>query len=153
MRRSRGGQDDGEATLDITPTIDVVFLLLIFFIATIKLPDPEANIRAYLPKKDDVQATGAVQAKPDETKNETIIRITLRGARELFLNGASIKGGFREMDSKLGALRRFAAPGVDTKVILDAGGEVPYRFVVNALDICAKHDYKNVSFAMPKTGS
>lgn len=150
MRRKRADDGHKEATLDITSTIDVVFLLLIFFIATIQLPDPEANIRAFLPREDIAETGPGDEAEPEETKDETVIRITMRGARTLELNGAPVAGGYRELDTRLGALKRVAVDGVDTRVILDAGPDVPYRFVVNALDICAKHAFTDVSFSIPQ---
>lgn len=149
-RRSNDVKDHTEATLDITPTIDVVFLLLIFFIATIRLPEPEANIRAYLPRTDETPTAGEMDVDPEETEDETVIHITMRGVEVLQLNGSPVEGGFRELDTQLGVLRRVSVEGVDTRVIIDAGPEVPYYFVVNALDICGKHEFTNVSFYMPQ---
>lgn len=143
-------EEQPEATLDITSTIDVVFLLLIFFVATIQLPAPEANIRAFLPRTEESPAAAGMDAEPEETEDETVIRITMRGVRDLRLNGAPVAGGFRELDSQLGALRRVSVEGVETKVIIDAGPDVPYYFVVNALDLCGKYEFTNVSFFMPQ---
>lgn len=145
-----------EATLNLTPTIDVVFLLLIFFIATIRLPEPEVNIRAYLPRKEQTAATGKSDTEEKETENVTQIRVTLRtvGATqtEIRLNGGVLKGGFRVLDRRLRAMRLVAqkTPGIETKVILDAARTVPYRFVVTSLDICTKHKFSSISFAVPK---
>ena len=157
-RPKREEQGASVAALDITPTIDVVFLLLIFFIATIRLPEPEANIRAYLPRKE--QASAAAQARVEEKETENInwIEIMLRGVggrTQIRLNGAVLKGGFRRLDASLASLRRIAAqtPEVETKVMLDASREVPYRYVVRALDLCAKNTFSNVSFAMPRKGA
>jgi len=148
-----------QATLNLTPTIDVVFLLLIFFIATIRLPEPEANIRAYLPRKEKAASAGRGGSEEKETENVTRIRIALRtvgGARtELRLNGALLEGGFRTLDRRLRVMRVVAekTPTVKTEVILDAARTVPYRFVVTALDICTKHGFSTVSFAMPRKGA
>ena len=38
----------------------------------------------------------------------------------------------------------------ETRVVLDAARTVPYRFVVTTLDICTKHEFSSVSFAVPK---
>lgn len=155
IRRKKDDRGSG-ATLDLTPTIDVVFLLLIFFIATIRLPEAEANIRAYLPRKEKAAATGKGDTEEKETENVTQIRITLRtvgGSRtEIRLNGGVLAGGFRLLDRRLHAMRIIAkrTPGIETRVVLDAARTVPYRFVVSTLDICTKHEFSNVSFAVPK---
>ena len=129
--------------------------MLIFFIANIRLPDPEANIKAFLPKTEKVTGKGQGDPNEEETKNINRITITLRsvgGRTELRLNGAVLKGGFRSLDARLGSLRAVAAasPDVETKVTLDAAETVPYRYVVHALDVCAKHKFTSVSFAMPR---
>ena len=147
-----------EARIEMLPLIDIVFLLLIFFIATIRLPEPEANIRAYLPRKEKAASSGQGRSEEKETENVTQIRIALRtvqGTRtELRLNGALLEGGFRMLDRRLKVMRFVAekTPTVTTEVILDAARTVPYRFVVTALDICTKHRFSKVSFAMPRKG-
>ena len=157
MRRRRV-QDDTEHALNLTPTIDVVFLLLIFFIATIRLPKPEANIRAYLPRKDTVASAAKTEVESEKAETTDRIEIRLRalpnGQGELRLNGAVLKG-FRDLDRRLAGLARVAAmaASAQTEVILDAGRKVPYHYVVTALDLCSKHKLETVSFAMPPKGA
>ena len=145
-----------EATLNLTPTIDVVLLLLIFFVVTIRLPRPEADIQTYLPRKKTAVAGAGPAAKDlEEIDDVNKIRIMIRSrtgqAPELYLNGGILRGGFRQLDGVLGSLRRAAEamPEVAAQVVLDAGPTVPYRAVVTALDLCAKHGYGSVSFTLP----
>jgi len=157
MKRARTGRIESKATLNLTPTIDVVFLLLIFFVATMKLPVPEANIRAYLPRKEMVDATGQTTVEQKDAENVNKITIALRrgaGGTEMRLNGALIAGGFSRLDRKLRSLQAVArqAKDVRTVVTLDAGAEVPYRYVVTTLDVCAKNQFSDISFAMPLRG-
>jgi len=159
--RVRGKKDRASlATLDITPTIDVVFLLLIFFIATIRLPEPEANIRAYLPRTVDSSASGEMKADEAEAETENVNRIQIKlrttpGGSELSLNGAVLKGGFRQLDQALASLGKISAqsPEVKSKVILDVDSRIPYRYVVRAIDTCAKHKFDDVSFAISRKGT
>ncbi len=157
MSRRTRRDSQTQATLDITPTIDVVFLLLIFFVATLRLPIPEADIRTDLPEKDLVAEAGQSETDVEETTDTNIIRIVLRrigGRTELLFNNQAMQGGFGRLDSTLGGMRALAkaAPDIQQKVILDAGREVPYDYVVRALIICAKHDFNDISFAMPPAG-
>ena len=144
MKRQRGRSQE-QATLDITPTIDVVFLLLIFFVSTIQLPPPEAELQTYLPKQEKTEATGKTTSDDqEETQNINRFVIGLRRAEgrfELKLNGAPLQRGFRQLDNQLGLLKQTSrqTPDIETKIILDAGETVPYRFVITTLDLCAKH--------------
>ena len=54
---------DDECELQMTPMIDVVFLLLIFFLCTIKFKTLEGKLAAYLPK--DV-GVNTFEAEPKE---------------------------------------------------------------------------------------
>lgn len=155
MRVRRSSDGRSEATLNLTPTIDVVFLLLIFFVATMQFPKAETNIGAYLPRKSPL-VEGAGEKKEDEQKKENVstIRISLQKAEaelQILLDGASLKADFGRLDRSLLLLSRNAAqtPNVQTEVVLDAERVVPYHHVVKALDLCAKHGFTNLSFAMP----
>ena len=154
MRRPRRDADDPAAALNLTPTIDVVFLLLIFFIATIRLPEPEANIRAFLPKTEHKEGTGG-REKEDE---EDIERITVKLERHpssvyrIIYEGNVLPGGFDHLRGVLALKRRSAqyTPEVEQEILLDADSSIPYRVVIRALDVCSSQGFDNVSFAMPK---
>ncbi len=153
MRIRFSGKGPKEAELDITPTIDVVFLLLIFFIATIRMPEPEANIQAFLPKT----VVGKEAGKTDKKEEEevSVINIGLRSVGgsdvQVILNGAVLPGGFGRLNAALASLRYIAkrTPDAKSEVVLDAGKRVQYRHVVKALDLCGKHGFENVNFATP----
>ena len=153
MRIRPSDKSRKEAELDITPTIDVVFLLLIFFIATIRMPKPEANIQAYLPKTVAGQGAGKTEEKEKEEIN--VINIALRSVGgndvQVILNGAVLAGGFGRLNAALASLRYIVkqTPDAKSEVVLDADKRVQYRYVVKALDLCGMHGFENVSFAMP----
>lgn len=163
MRRRRTGKDESEATLNLTPTIDVVFLLLIFFIATIRLPKPEANIRAYLPKEERADASARAKVEDPETEKVDRIWIALRigrasGITELLLNGRRLPGRLRQLNGALKAMKADRGAGTQEEeskeeIVLDVADEVPYRYVVSTLDVCTRHGFSNVSFNMPKQGA
>ncbi|MEM9480690.1 MAG: biopolymer transporter ExbD [Verrucomicrobiota bacterium] len=76
--RSRSGE------IDLTPLVDVVFLLLIFFLVTSQFTQPTASLE--LP-------AGRPGAKPDESA----IRVELTSSGELFVNGDSVDDNAFEM--------------------------------------------------------
>ena len=154
MRR-RAPTSDEKAALDITSTIDVVFLLLIFFIATIRMPKPEVDIRAFLPREEAQVAQKGGGGKETKTKDETAIRIDLRtgpGGAAIFLDDRRLKGGLRDLGRKLRALDKYRSKDVESKVILAAQRDVPYLYVVRAINLCGVNNFNNVSFALPPVG-
>jgi biopolymer transport protein ExbD len=144
-----------EHALDLTPAIDVVFLLLIFFISTIQLPDPESDIKAYLPKTHEAKSS---QERPeDEEEDVDRVRITIEAdpilSFRIRLNGAAL-GGFEELAAMLDTLKATTesdAAVVRTEVVLDIDSSVPYRHVVQTLDTCNTAGYTNCTFALPAT--
>ncbi|MCZ6597925.1 MAG: biopolymer transporter ExbD [Planctomycetota bacterium] len=63
---------DDECELQMTPMIDVVFLLLIFFLCTIKFKTLEGKLAAYLPKDVGVNTSEA------EPKEKVEIKLTVK---------------------------------------------------------------------------
>ncbi len=61
MAKRRRGRH--EATVELTPLIDVVFLLLIFFMVSTTFLDPEREIEVELPT---AESAGEPQDAPDE---------------------------------------------------------------------------------------
>jgi biopolymer transport protein ExbD len=66
-----------ESTLEMTPMIDVTFLLLIFFMCTLKFKTLEGKLLAYLPKDVGVNQT---EAEPIE-KVEITLRVLQEGTK------------------------------------------------------------------------
>jgi len=142
-----------EHALDLTPAIDVVFLLLIFFISTIQLPDPESDIKAYLPKTHEAKTE---EKKPEEEDVDRV-RIALEADPgqpcRIKFNGAPLKD-FDELETMLRMLKATTegdAAIVHTEVVLDIGSAVPYSCVIDALDTCNTSGYTNCTFALPAT--
>ena len=66
-----------EAELEMTPRIDVSFLLLIFFMCTIKFKTLEGKLAAYLPKG---EGPSAAPVEPSAPYN-FVIGVTVPGHR------------------------------------------------------------------------
>ena len=152
MKIRREGEES--AGLNLTSMIDCVFLLLIFFVATITPPKSEINIQAFLPREKTSGISATPSAEEEKKKEEAnTVHITLRRGQglEVLLNGALLEGGMTRLNAALATLRTLAAqtPTVKTDVVLDVDPEVPYHHVVRALELCSRHKFENVSFAMP----
>ncbi len=120
------------AALDMTPMIDVVFQLIIFFVVTLKQEDVLAKLDAMAPSPDP-------NAKAEEQEKLTLITIDIYNPKRqpgegfLFNKGAVT---LRQLDAEIGRAARY---GKDASVLLRCTKDSPHSLLVKALDICAKH--------------
>jgi len=140
--------DAAEKTeLQMTSMIDVVFLLLIFFICNMDFKEKEGLLRAFLPK----EAPGEAKASEEKKDKEDLQDITItleKGSdnRPVIVVGQVQLPTFRQLRYKLGRLHRTLP---DHRVVIDSKGDVPYGHVVQTLNACIQAKYTNVSFASP----
>ena len=81
-RRRRKHQDDGDkAEIDLTPMLDVVFIMLIFFIVTASFVK-ETTLNVNVPERDD-------QPPPPPTENNTIL-VLVDKQDEVFIDGRRV---------------------------------------------------------------
>lgn len=164
-RGSLSGEDEG-GKLDLTPMIDAVFLLLIFFMCSMEFRAPDALIKAFLPKD-----RGPNQQSPDEIRPDVRIKLlwidptTLRPTADPDAGEVVLKVGshiyadaegrpdYEALYRELVKLRETARRGPTAEslpAIIDARGQVPYQHVVSALNACVKAKLTEVSFAAPE---
>ena len=111
--------------LELTPMIDVVFLLMIFFLVASKLDEDDRSIEVMLPQ--------ASAAKPLTSRpREFVINIDRDG--NYFAGARPVR-----LDDLRQLLRQSAAdnPGRQT-VILRADENALHKFVVAAMDACVQ---------------
>jgi len=117
--------------LEMTPMIDVVFQLLIFFIVTLKQEDILSHLDVSRPAPDP-------NAKPEEQVKD-LLQI------EVYERGFVLKGrkvGIQELDRQL---TRLAGYSKNISVIIKCTPDSPHSNLVQLLDICAKAGLKNLS--------
>lgn len=130
--------DGGRRKVDfnMTPLIDVVFLLIIFFLVSSHLAQQETQLELDLPA-----ASSGHQETPDPTARVTINLLPdgrfLLGSDEVAL---------AELRSRLQVERQETAG--DLEVRLRADRHLAYRHVEPILMACAKAKIWNVSFAV-----
>ncbi|MDY0051507.1 MAG: biopolymer transporter ExbD [Aliarcobacter sp.] len=113
--------------LDLTPVIDVVFILLIFFIVTSVFKKEELALILDLPTSN---------AKEMEIQKEQVFI-------ELSQNKLAIKGievSFDSLEDNLKAIRNKGKP-----VIVRIDKKVEYQRVVKVLDLLQKYDLSNLA--------
>ena len=131
MLRKRKRRAGGDPKLEMTPMIDVVFQLLIFFIVTLKPEDILSHLDVSRPAPD---------APPKEQIDEVDL-LTVQVYKDGFvMNGRIVS--LKTLDSRLSKLASYNS---NVSVIIKCTGDSPHAYLVNLLDICAKNDLKNLA--------
>ena len=126
-------REPDSAAFPLAPMIDVVFLLLIFFIATMQFSQSERELNVSVP----VAEEGA-DAK--QTVGEIIINV-----RE---SGEVVVDRIVMTQSQLFAkLSRIAAVHENQAIRIRGDAKVDYEKIVQVVDVCQKAGIPNISFA------
>lgn len=127
-------QENEEPEINLTSLIDVVFLLLIFFMVSTTF-ERQALLRLDLPEA----ATANTEAVPN------IVEIIITDDNRLFIDDNQL------VDQRVATVRaaiaeRFA-DNPDAVLVIRADAEAPHRLVVRALDAAAAEGISRVSIA------
>ena len=145
----RGGlsKAHGRYELKLTPMIDVVFLLLIFFMTTIKFRTPEGKIQSDLPQ-DTIEVTAAEAEQ---------VQITARRKgdnTEIYVNEESFELNFDQVETRLRTLReKFERTKEPHIFIVDGSQDVEFQHVIWTINACIRAGIKDLSFAPPPTSA
>ena len=124
-----------EPTVDLTSLIDVVFLLLIFFMVSTTF-ERQALLKVDLPEASEVE---------DRTEQPETLELVIDSEGRMYLNDR------RLVDSEDRTLRAAIeeAVGIERSVplILRADRQTPHHFVVTAMDVAAQLGFTNLSIA------
>lgn len=141
MRLNR--RDLGTVEIQMGPMIDMVFLLLVFFMVTAKPVKQEADVGLSLPGT--VSQEEAVDM-PDEQ------RIIIQPGGQVVLNEMPLDTpASADLPALLATLTRFKQTADANKsqalVTIDAHDTVPHQRIVDVLNTCAKAGITGVTFA------
>lgn len=115
----------------MTPMIDVVFLLLVFFLCTASFDEPEQNLAASLTLESSEAGAGSTEVALPELDDVTLAGQTLGGTTTWTLNAGRATDDLVELTA---LLQELAAIDRGLPVTIDAGPAVPLRDVVGAYD-------------------
>lgn len=130
MKFRRGEEDD--YSLQLTPLIDVVFLLLIFFMVSTAFIDFTRRMDIELPET----AAGVGAEK------ERVYEIEVTVDQEIFLNGEPVA-----LETLEAALAE-KTPGVKRSAVIRADKKLDYGFVVKVMGLCKSVDIYDISVAV-----
>jgi biopolymer transport protein ExbD len=128
----------------IAPMIDVVFLLLIYFMVSSTLQKQEADIAFQLP--------GVVEVdEPLDLPDEQVIEIGADG--RIVVNDSPYDSpGAKRLNELAAMLARFRqacdASKAEAIVTIAPEGAVPHQVIVRVMDACARAGVEHVNFAL-----
>ena len=140
-------RDFGESQT-MTPMIDIVFLLLVFFVCVAS----DQVIEMTLPTE---LAAGSVEARQLEPQETWSTEIHLRLFNSPQQENASIEMNgrvFTDYAQFQKTLSALADVSRDSPVILDIDDEVELRDMVAVYDACRASEFESIHFAMHKPG-
>lgn len=122
------------ASLSITPLIDVVFLLLIFFLVATKFDEEESAL--------DIQLPQATESTPIWSQPQSLV-ININRKGEYFVAGKNISA--EELKNLLET--SWENPLADSSVIIRGDERAPFGSVVEAANMCQelKLNYSTVT--------
>ena len=146
MPRLPQGRADIKVESQLTPMIDIVFQLLIFFILTFKVVAVEGQFNIKMPQT--AQAAAETDAPPPIPP--LTVRLDGDGDGEL----KQIVLGTRILGTDLGALEfeLGEAHGIGIGVEIDADPKLKFAYLVEALNICQRLNITDIKFAPPREG-
>ncbi len=137
----RRDENGGKVEIQMAPMVDIVFLLLVFFMVTASFITEESQIKISLP-------VTAAAASADELPDEVIIFVMSDGG--IAVNDREYDSpDSKELPELQGMLSKLASFFTDQNVIIQADGTVPHGRVVDVLNACVASGVQNISFYMP----
>ncbi len=139
MQLTRQTHRPNPPRLQMAAMIDIVFLLLIFFMCTTTFARPEEDLPTQLPAN--TEASTAL----DEFDPVQIRLDLVDGAVITTVDGIEVAGD-AELRTQLEARRAIA----NIPAIIQGGGQVPFGEMVRVLDLCYAIGLNRVAYAPPQ---
>ncbi|MEE4331037.1 MAG: biopolymer transporter ExbD [Wenzhouxiangella sp.] len=132
-------EDREEPEINLTSLIDVVFLLLIFFMVSTTF-ERQSLMRLDLPEA----ATAETETLP------STLEFTVTADGRLFVGDSQLADDRRE--TVQAALNERFEENPDATLVVRADGEAPHRLVIRVLDAAAAEGIQRVSIAAVEEG-
>lgn len=149
-----GSSDDSEnpVPLNVTPMIDIIFCLIIFFMCSFHFKALEGKFDSWLPKEKGPNPSPVVPPVLEEIRVLLSFDEPTRGV--VTRMGARAVDSQAELGSLLAAARLdYESLGKrDVPAIIDAEPRVPWTAVVRTMDACRASGLRRVEFAAPMPG-
>src|SRR5262249_18476594 len=147
-----GSQDPNEnpVAINVVPMVDVIFCLCVFFMCSMKFKELEGKFESWLPKD-----MGQSKPMPQDMPIEEI-RVALYWDAAKTTTLRQFGKTWITSDEQLQELQRLQYDGYlklgkpDTPCIIDAGEMVPWKEIVNVINLAKRVKIDKIQFAAGK---
>ena len=130
----RPGHKEETVEVNLTPLIDVVFLLLIFFMVSTTF-DRHARLKVSLPES---------SAKATQQQVEPLV-LSIDASGNYFINDRQVIN--QQLDTLKAALKKTIGDDMDVALVLRADANTPHQSVVRAMDAASQLGLTKLSIA------
>lgn len=130
--------------VDMTPLIDVVFLLLIFFIIVSVFNKMEKMAKLKLPQ------ARSVIFRENVAKDRLVVNIETDGTIVIYNQRTSLAGFKNVLSRKASALKARQKQTGQAPIIIRGDKKVPYKHIKGILKAIYKHQFTKIMFAAYK---
>ncbi|MGB5398466.1 MAG: biopolymer transporter ExbD [Gammaproteobacteria bacterium] len=134
MNLRPGYKKEEDVEINLTALIDVVFLLLIFFMVSTTF-DRHANLKVQLPES----------SNQAEQSSEPPLVLTIDAKGKYYINERQVVN--TSLDTLKSALQQTVADKKDVAIMLRADANTPHQAVVRAMDAAAQLGLTRISIA------
>lgn len=127
------GRRRGPVDISLTPMIDVVFLLLIFFMVTTTF-NRETELKIRLP-----------EAQGTEKKKEAQVEVTIDAEGRYYVNNRQVVN--QNLETLKKAIVEAAGSSRRIPFVISADGKTPHQAVISALDVAGQLGFMRITFA------
>jgi len=131
-------QKQEDPDVNLTPMIDVVFLLLLFFMVSTSFIR-ESSLKVDLP-----QATGIALVEQQQS-----IDIIINADGQFIINETTLNNPSREQLASI--LRQAAGDNDDPHIIISADADAAYQHIVSAMDTAQQLGFTKLTLATRQT--
>ena len=130
--------------VSMTPLIDVVFLLMVFFLMTINFEKPEEVLVNRLPQL-------GTQASEDPSQDWETVKLKLKMSR----TDGRLRLHLQErvLDSHEDLLGYLEQLPDDIMIVINAADDVPFKHIIGVYNSCLKANKKDIVFGLSSTGA
>ena len=152
MGRIKPPADQQLVKMDMTPMIDCIFQLIIFFMCSIHFKSLEGKLYSYLPKDKGMAQTEVTDPVLDEVRISLVFNQNKPLLTEIRIGQREIPDWdalYKEIESQYQRQINSGSKPIPFKI--DSQPKIPVQSVIRALNSCKKAGVSNVEFAAKTT--